>query len=506
MHAAASRPRKHTYRRGAAAMLAATIALCGAGAGAVTVSEFALPSDQAMPTSITGAADGNLWFTEFSSRKIGRITPQGQITEFPIANPVGASNPLAIARAADGNVWFLAAGLIGRITTAGVVSQYTLPFGDDSNAQGLAAGPDGNMWFTQSRCAYCDPNAPGQKPNEGATIGKITPQGTITEYTLPDYHAGPRDITAGPDGKMWFTEYVGNKIGRIATNGTVTEFALPVANSFPMGITTGSDGNLWFVENRCNLDCGMGNFSGVEVIGRITPAGAISEFPTSSGIGGGNGVGSIAIVEAADHNLWFAEPASNKIGRITHAGAITEFDIHSAPPPGFPANVPFTTAPLGVANGPDGNVWFVEAQLGFGGKVGKVQLDAAVAIGAGFTGNWFNPTQSGHGFSIEVLPDNKMLAQWYVFAPNGGQSWIVATGDITGNSAQLQGFQPIGSGGQFPPNFNPAQLTNTPWGTLTFSFSDCNHGQASWQPTAAGYASGSMPITRLTMPAGLSCP
>lgn len=487
----------------AAAMVIATCA----GADAATITEFALPSNNAMPISITSAPDGNLWFTEFNADKIGKITPQGQVTEFP-----SPSSPLAITRGQDGNLWFLAADNIGKITTAGVVTKYPLPFGAGSNTQGITAGPDGNVWFTESRCAYCDPHAPGQLPNDGATIGRITPEGAIAEFTLPDYHAGPRGITAGPDGNVWFTEYVGNKIGRISPTGAVTEFALATLDSYPMGITTGSDGNLWFVENRCLADCSFADSSGVEVVGRITPAGVITEFSTSSAIGGGNGVGSIAIVEAADHNLWFAEPARNKIGRITHAGVITEFDIHSPPPPNYPANLPFTTAPLGVANGADGNLWFVEAQLGFGGRVGKVDIDSTtnsgqggVTISAGFTGNWFDTSQSGQGFSIEVLPGNQMLAQWYVFAPNGGQSWIVATGTINGNTAVLQGFQPVGSGGLFPPNFNPNQLSNKAWGTITFTFTDCNAGQVSWQPTAAGYASGSMPITRLTMPAGLSC-
>ena len=131
---------------------------------------------------------------------------------------------------------------------------------------------------------------------------------------------------------------------------------------------------------------------------------------------------------------------------------------------------------------------------------------AAIAISSGFTGNWFDPSESGHGFSVEVLPGNQMLAEWYTFAPNGGQAWIVATGPITGNSAALQGYYPVGSGGFFPPNLNPSQLYNQPWGTIIFTFTDCNSGQVSWQPTVEGYTSGSIPITRLTIPAGLSCP
>jgi len=133
-------------------------------------------------------------------------------------------------------------------------------------------------------------------------------------------------------------------------------------------------------------------------------------------------------------------------------------------------------------------------------------LASAFSIGPGMTGNWFAPSESGHGFSIEVLPGNQMLAEWYVFAPNGGPVWIVATGPITGNTAVLQGYQAVGPGGRFPPNFNPNQLQTQLWGELTFTFTDCNNGQVSWQSVVAGYASGSIPITRLTMPAGLACP
>jgi len=132
---------------------------------------------------------------------------------------------------------------------------------------------------------------------------------------------------------------------------------------------------------------------------------------------------------------------------------------------------------------------------------------AAMPISPGFTGNWFNPASSGHGFSIEVLPENRMLAQWYVFGTDGGQTWIVATGPISGDHAVLQGYYPVGTGARFPPNLDPSQLQNELWGTITLSFTDCNNGLASWEPTqASGYPAGSMPITRLTLPAGLACP
>ncbi|MHB8448418.1 MAG: hypothetical protein ACYC9P_10900 [Rudaea sp.] len=145
------------------------------------------------------------------------------------------------------------------------------------------------------------------------------------------------------------------------------------------------------------------------------------------------------------------------------------------------------------------------------------QSAAISAITPGFTGNWYDPSQSGHGFSLEVLPGNWMLAEWFVYAPYGGQAWIVATGPITGNAAVLDAYYTYGPGGRFPPNFDASQVQDQPWGTIIFNFTDCNSGQVSWQPTPgpaspstspadSPYPSGSIPITRLTMPAGLSCP
>jgi virginiamycin B lyase len=64
-----------------------------------------------------------------------------------------------------------------------------------------------------------------------------------------------------------------NRIGRITPVGAVTEFPLPTAGSAPVGITAGPDGNLWFAEQAGNR------------IGRITPAAyaEIAVYRTTTG-------------------------------------------------------------------------------------------------------------------------------------------------------------------------------------------------------------------------------
>ena len=129
-------------------------------------------------------------------------------------------------------------------------------------------------------------------------------------------------------------------------------------------------------------------------------------------------------------------------------------------------------------------------------------------IGSGYTGSWFNPEQSGHGIALEILMGQplRMLASWFTFAPNGDQAWIVGVGPVTGSQAVLQGYQTVGAGGRFPPNFDAANVHQETWGTLTFTFSDCNHGRVEWVSSVPGYGSGGLDLTRLTLPAGLTCP
>ena len=54
----------------------------------------------------------------------------------------------------------------------------------------------------------------------GITIGRMTTTGAVTNYAVHNI-SSPVDITAGPDGAMWFTAS-GNVIGRITTSVTPT--------------------------------------------------------------------------------------------------------------------------------------------------------------------------------------------------------------------------------------------------------------------------------------------
>src|SRR6185437_8369282 len=96
----------------------------------------------------------------------------------------------------------------------------------------IIKGPDGNLWFTIDNTGPREMDSSGNElfPIKGS-IGKITPDGKITEFPLPD--AGNKDIdddvdsfyftlTAGSDGNIWFTEAEANKVGKITPQGDIT--------------------------------------------------------------------------------------------------------------------------------------------------------------------------------------------------------------------------------------------------------------------------------------------
>ena len=145
-----------------------------------------------------------------------------------------------------------------------------------------------------------------------------------------------------------------------------------------------------------------------------------------------------------------------------------------------------------------------EASKAYGAII--VQASPRYAIGPGLTGSWYDPNQSGHGLFVQVLPENRFLAGWFTFAPDGTkQSWFMGVGAYSENTANISNVV-LPTGGRWIPNFDPAQLTINHWGNLQFFFSDCNHGWVAFDSVYGYGTSGGMKLTRLTQPIGLSCP
>jgi streptogramin lyase len=239
-----------------------------------------------------------------------------------------------LAAGPEGDMWVGAGEATARVTTGEppvltLLNTSTAPSGE------IVAGSDGNMWYA--------------KNGSNSEIGRITPAGEITEFNSGGKHR-PRWMTLGPDGNVWYTagvvglkklgeEYESSAIGRITPSGQVSEFTAGLTTK-PLleQITTGPDGNLWFV-----------NDGSPYTIGRITPSGEIKEFTVEkkpwlkpSGITAG-----------IDGNVYFGASGENEgeetesvIAQITPAGEVK-----------IAARLE-ESEPIELATGPEGSVWF----------------------------------------------------------------------------------------------------------------------------------------------------
>jgi streptogramin lyase len=298
--------------------------------GQVITSFPSFPTSSATPEGIVTGPDGNLWFCEEDANQIGRMTPDGTYTEFPL--PTAATHPEDIIVGPDGNLWYQAwaGNIIGRITLAGVVTEFTVPTGA-SEPEGIALGPDGNIWFTE---------------NKGNKIGRLTTSGVFTEFPIPTANCRPEGITPGPDGNLWFVEQAASKVGRVTTAGVITEFPTPTPSASPWNIVTGPDGNLWFGEDLAAAQ-----------VARITPAGVITEFPVPTASSTPD-----YLTGAPDGNVWFTEYHGNRIGRVTPAGDVTEYPLPSG------------GNPYGITVGPDGSLYFPEV---IGNRIARITTGPA---------------------------------------------------------------------------------------------------------------------------------
>ncbi len=208
--------------------------------------EFALPRDSGFSGSIAAGADGTLWVTMGGDGKyqLLKVTIPADATAAPVITNVALpSNMLeTIGAAPDGSLW-VAVALTGpdpisathilRVTPDGAISQ--LPQTLTGAISALTAGPENTMWFYDTL----------------GHIGQMTLVGVPTLFPVSEISRDmpPMSLALGPDGAMWFPTQangVNTGIGRITPSGAVTTFTLPHSGGGIANITAGSDGGVWF--------------------------------------------------------------------------------------------------------------------------------------------------------------------------------------------------------------------------------------------------------------------
>lgn len=257
-------------------------------------------------------------------------------------------NATAIAAGPDGNLWFVGGLHVGRITPLGEVTIFSVPYQTSSpyGNTAIVAGPNHLMWFIR----------PGG-------LSTIDMQGAVTKYDTP---VQPVSLAAGND-EVWFGSL--DTIGRVSKTGLVTLFPLPkeYREKEVMSLAVDAKGSIWFNEIP---------FSSVGVMG---PDGGIIESYLCCGAPGrivagpdsisltfekklerrsttaspvyelphDEGIGSAefsGLTYTRDGQLWFGTTS-------TYMGSVSSTGLHI---------ISLPDVWMGIRNlteGPDGNIW-----------------------------------------------------------------------------------------------------------------------------------------------------
>src|SRR5512132_3729312 len=156
--------------------------------------------------------DGNLWFTEKTANKIGRVTPGNPPVIAEVDAPTSFTEPFNITVGPDNKIWFSGkfsgAGGVGRINPANPADKQGHGGYGVITPAGIAAGPDGKIWLG----------------DQGGQVVRIEPSDmSFIPAAIPLAGFNIRNLAAGPDGNVWVTDF-GGQIGRVTPSGTLTAF------------------------------------------------------------------------------------------------------------------------------------------------------------------------------------------------------------------------------------------------------------------------------------------
>lgn len=179
-------------------------------------------------------------------------------------------------------------------------------------------------------------------------ISKFTPSGGRTDYTGASLNGDSFGACLGPDGRLWFTDYVNNRLVACTTSGTLTVYTTGFSSKGPCGIC--SDGTDLYV--AC--------LSTDQILKVTAATGAVA---ATINLTAGKGVFQVAYkLVGATGTLFFTCNTTHQIGRCTTAGGSIDYK----------ATKTGTSSPYGICIGPDGLIWYVEALLD---KVAKLSDD-----------------------------------------------------------------------------------------------------------------------------------
>lgn len=159
---------------------------------------YPLPNVNEQVAAVTVGPDKNIWYA--TNYGIGKAVPAtGKATDYNVGF---AAN--SIASGSNGKIWFgnANAAQIGSIEPSGMgLSLFTN--GISGIPHSMASGPDKNLYFSE------------YVPSTGqSALSRITMAGVVTEYALP-YGFNPGGVSVGPDANIWTVDESHDQLGQL---------------------------------------------------------------------------------------------------------------------------------------------------------------------------------------------------------------------------------------------------------------------------------------------------
>jgi len=219
------------------------------------VDEYAVPTPKSAPLAITVDKNGIVWFTESNATKLGRFDPANHtFREYAVP---GVGDMWGVTVDQRGCVWLTQYSGKGSVNPGGAI----VPGGHGrllrfNPANGnftvvdiptvgsfpfrLIMDQQGRVWFTEFL---------------GNKIGVYDPSSNrLQEYVVPTDFSGPADLTFDKHGALWFTEAYNKSVAKFnIDNASFVEYHFSSLNpsrfvSSPVGIAIGQNGNVWVAD------------------------------------------------------------------------------------------------------------------------------------------------------------------------------------------------------------------------------------------------------------------
>lgn len=213
---------------------------------------------------ITEGSDGNIWFTQPNANIVGKLTDDGMLTEYQYTKDVEAH---AITAGPDGTMYVMDfhGGLTGMDIEGNIYGNIPSVYGVS-----MVSGTDGSLWVgSHDVYKFASDGSMSTYPLEGRAVKiinganndvwlsqngghltNVSSTGIVTTYETPGFQAW--NLTMDANNNIWYKDSIANKIYSLnPTTGNISSYLLSESESYfsTRDIIAGPDGNLWFTQD-----------------------------------------------------------------------------------------------------------------------------------------------------------------------------------------------------------------------------------------------------------------